>query len=206
VTAVHPREHCSVTVRYIVQGRNYEQSFAPYGWNMGANVTVYYQANHPDNAELADPREILENNILLCAFSAIFCPSIILASARFSVPQLTTTVIVAFTIISIGIEAYQGNIHGPQWISAALILAGVSCECCAFLTQAGARWPIRIFSSWVCFWLSLDWRPQFNCGLLSSLRMPRLRSCRRSRSCNRRSRSNHRYGYDVAGKHALRYV
>jgi hypothetical protein len=140
VTAVHPREHCSVTVRYIVQGRNYEQSFAPYGWNMGANVTVYYQANHPANAELADPREILENNLVLCAFAAIFFPSIILASTRFSVPQLTTTVIVAFTIISIGIEAYQGNIHGPQWISAALIMAGVSLMLVRVLRVPHAGW------------------------------------------------------------------
>ena len=89
-------------------------------------MTVYYQANNPDNAELADPRKLLGNDLLVCAFAVIVFPTFILASTRFSAPRLMTTVFVAFIIISIGLEACSGTIHGSQWIRAALALAGVT--------------------------------------------------------------------------------
>ena len=158
VTAIDPSNHGSVTVRYSVQGRNYEQSFAPHNSQPGASVTVYYQSNNPDNAELSDPRKVLENNLLVCAFAAIVFPSLTLASCLIkplhwpwmwvsSTPRFIIIGAVTCAVISTVINVYLGTIHGRQWISTALVLGGAALLVLRTLeTPREAGWKTVVWS------------------------------------------------------------
>src|SRR5688572_12285931 len=63
VVMAQPQSHGSVTVRYFVNGETYDKTWAPYNWNVGKRVKIYYSPADPRTALFIEPTEFVSQQL-----------------------------------------------------------------------------------------------------------------------------------------------
>jgi len=139
VISVIPESHGSVVVRYQVNARNYEQTFAPYNWRPGAHVRVYYYPPGPAISAISDPAEILSDSLPAVILASLFASTFFtvyvfvirrpdMSTTRLGAwifaPRVTAVLVLAGVLCGILVPFFAGHPNGKSLASDALALGG----------------------------------------------------------------------------------
>jgi hypothetical protein len=164
VVSAQPHNHASVTVRYLVNDKEYERTSSPYNWPVGTNVTVYYSPKTPQNSLLVEPAEFISQQLPSLVLGTLLVSAFLTAQLFLGKiprradplwrtvwsPRVAISMYAVGVLIGTGAAIAYGQMHGIAWFTSGLFLLG----CAVFLREVWSQktsWTgmLRSKPSWI---------------------------------------------------------
>ena len=184
VAAVDRLNHASVEVQYTIGGRHFQGTFAPYYLNRGQTVTVYYDPDGPDAAEIEKPSGLLRKNLEVSTLGSLLFASVMALSIFVPVPwwrrpawvsikprwTITGAVTLTFTVVILNWSRGRNLDDGRMWISDVCVLLGTLLVLArALQANRDAGWAVVLRSKLIVAGVSLIILGQSLRGLVQTL-------------------------------------
>jgi len=160
VVAVDRGNHLSITARYFVNHKQFEQTLAPSYKTVGDAVVVYYLPSDPNVAGIENPRDWLDNTLRVFLIGTIMMSAFVAVMIRVPAvgqalswpwsgfrirPRFAMIWIAIAVLVGSVVPLFAGAVSGRLLLADGLVLGGTALLCRrAFQLPYEASW--RIFA------------------------------------------------------------
>jgi len=158
VSSIDRGNHDAISVRYISDGREFEQTFTTSERNAGDVLDVYYSPNNPRIAKLEEPEQALRKEISLLAAAGLMCGTFLAFSREYKdatrprwplshfwlPPRLAMVLIATSELIEVPRQLYAAP-SMRSWLAYGCVICGTALLCArAFRAPAGLSWIVFV--------------------------------------------------------------